>query len=259
MKALTYLELQTNAPSIFAPKGADKMSSRYGFIPTINVIDGLRNDGFHPVQAFQVKARKLDRRPHSKHVIRFRHETTIDQKGVVPEIVLINSHDGSTAYQLRAGIFRMVCANGLIVGSDTFCRRIRHNANAISHVVQAANELIEIVPLSVRRAQEWQDIELNQEEKLSFANQAALLKWDGATIPVQTDTLLAPRRSADNKNDLWTTFNVIQENLLRGGIQYVSEQGQRRTTRPINSVYDNVRINTALWNITENMAQLIAK
>ena len=253
---LSEVQLMKNAPSVFATGGSEHLSTRYGFIPTIEVVRGLRTSGFHPVMASQSRTRIDGRESFVKHVMRFRHETAVEKGGVLPEIVLVNSHDGTTSYQLRAGIYRLVCSNGMIVGDEMFCRRVKHQGDVIERVVEAANDLIEIVPISVEKAKEWQGIELKFDQKIAFAQAALSLKWDGEETLITPNQALEPRRLADAKHDLWTTFNVLQENIIRGGVRYRTEAGSRMRTRPVNSVGENVRLNTALWTLTEKMAEL---
>jgi hypothetical protein len=256
---LNEIELARRVPSIFAAGGSEHVSQRYGFIPTIDVVRGLGNSGFRPVMATQSRTRIDGRESFVKHIMRFRHESALEKVGVIPEIVLVNSHDGTTSYQLRAGVFRIVCGNGLIAGAETFCRRVRHQGDVVNRVVEAANDLIEIVPISVEKAVEWKGIELKREEAVAYAQSAMALKWDGEEFPVTPDQILTPRRTADQNTDLWTAFNVVQENIVRGGIRYKTEAGSRMKTRAVNSVGENVRLNTALWTLTEKMAQLSAR
>ena len=254
---LNETQLMRLAPSIFAQGGSEHTSSRYGFIPTIDCVRGLEKAGFYPVKAMQSKTRIAGREVHAKHIMRFRREGVNEVGGMFPEIVMVNSHDGSTSYQLRAGIYRLVCMNGMIVGDDVFGRRVSHQGDVVTQVVEAANDLIEIAPLSVRKAEDWKQIELRPEAKQVFAETAAMLKWDQESVAIHPGKLLEPRRMADKKDDLWTTFNVIQENMIRGGVRYRNENQQRQSTREVKSVSENVRLNTALWTLTERMAELV--
>jgi hypothetical protein len=222
----------------------------------------MKDSGFYPVLASQNRCRLKEKEGHVKHIIRFRHETALEKAGVVPEIVLVNSHDGTASYQLRAGVYRIVCCNGIIAGDEIFCRRIHHKGDVIHKVVEAANDLIEIAPISVERVEEWSGINLTKEQQIVFSEAAATLKWDKEELGEKpmlqiTNQLLDPRRVEDKKSDLWTTMNVVQENVIRGGKRYRSEAGNRQRTREVNSVNENVRLNTALWMLTEKMAQLV--
>ncbi len=251
-------QLLKKCPSIFATMPAEHTSSRYGFVPTIDVVRGLEKAGFRPVMAAQSKTRLAGKRDHTRHIMRFRHFDTANQRDVIPEIVMVNSHDGSSSYQLRSGIYRMVCTNGLIVGDEYFCRSVKHTGQAVEKVVEAATDLLEIVPISVRKAEEWKGIELKPEHKRVFAGAAKELRFEGEMVNiVKTEHVLAPRRWDDKKDDLWTTFNTLQENIIRGGVSYRTPEGMRNRTREVGSITENVRLNTALWTLTEKMAELL--
>jgi hypothetical protein len=177
--------------------------------------------------------------------------------GMIPEIILVNSHDGSSSYQIRAGIYRFVCCNGLIVGSDQFCRRIRHQGSIIDKVVDSANDLLQVFPETMEMAYQWQKIEVNQHQKLAYASAAAMLRWEQDKIPLDPECLLQPKRMSDVKNDIWTTFNVVQENLVQGGIRYRTHDGKKKSTRGTKSVGENTKLNIALWMLTEKLAQCV--
>ncbi len=104
-------------------------------------------------------------------------------------------------------------------------------------------------------------IEMTPDERGEFAQAAHSLIYDEPDqAPVQPHQLLNERRYDDKGNDLWTTFNVIQENVMRGGLKGVSRSGNgrlRRTiTRPVKALDRNIKLNQALWFLTEKMAEL---
>lgn len=254
---LSEVQLQKRVPSVFATGGSDNTSNRYGFIPTIEVMRGLQKTGYYPIDAMQSRARISGRKEFVRHMIRFRHESCVQIEGLIPEIVMINSHDGSTSYQIRAGIYRFVCGNGLVIGNDLFCQRIKHQGDVTTKVIESADYLINIVPQALETASDWKRIILKPEQKIAFAESALGLKWDSEeSFPVTADQLITPRRIADQSNDLWTTFNILQENIIQGGLRYRTDKGARNRTRGVTSVSENVRLNTALWSLTEKMAEL---
>ena len=71
-----------------------------------------------------------------------------------------------------------------------------------------------------------------------------------------------PRRREDVDRSLWTTFNVIQENVVRGGLQGRKRNAEgrirRAQTRAINGIDQNVTLNRALWTLAEGMQRLKA-
>ncbi|TPG86712.1 DUF945 domain-containing protein [Pseudomonas caspiana] len=111
---LTNDQIRTVAPSIFADEAHESRSSRYVYIPTVTVLDKLREEGFQPFMVCQTRVRDQDKKDHTKHMIRLRHASRIMDKEA-NEIILLNSHDGTSSYQMIPGVFRFVCANGLVV------------------------------------------------------------------------------------------------------------------------------------------------
>lgn len=257
MNKLTEIELAKKVPSIFSTQGSHKVSQNYSLIPTIECIRAMEKAEFVPVKAFESRCRNSENKPYVRHLVRFRHESALEKEELIPEIIMINSHNGTTSYQLRGGIYRLVCSNGLIVGDEVFERRIKHQGDVISKVVEACGEIIDIVPEAIKIAEEWKSIRLNREQQKVYAQSAALLKWNPEEIEIQPEKILSPNRTSDFAQDLWTTFNVVQEKLIRGGVRYVNQERTRRgTTRGTTSVSENVRLNTALWNLTQKMSEL---
>ena len=254
-------QLKKLVPSIFSAEAHEKTSDKYALIPTIECVRGLQKSGFYPVKAKQSTCRNSDNRPYVTHMIRFRKEGIYHVGGNVPEIVMINSHNGTTSYQLRAGIYRLVCSNGLVVGNDLFCRRVKHQGDVISKVVESAEDIIEIIPKAIEFAEKWKAIDLKQEQRIAYAQSAMMLKWDKNEIELPAENILSVRRREDSIPTLWNTFNVLQENIINGGVRYRSKSKEtgrvtRNSTRAVNSVSENSRLNTALWNLTEKMAEL---
>lgn len=257
MKFLNEEQLKEKVPSIFSAEASANTSDKYALIPTIDCVKGLAEQGFFPVSAQEGKCRDTEKKQYAKHLIRFRKEGIDSINGQVPEIVMVNSHNGACSYQLRAGVYRLACANGLIVGSDIFYRRIIHKGDVVSQVVDSAMEIIDLIPKAIGIADSWRGITLNGEAKRVYAESAAMLKWEGQKTESLYPKLLIPKRREDTRDDLWTVFNVVQENLIKGGVRYYDKDIDRRnSTRPVNSVSENTRLNTALWNLTEKMAYL---
>jgi Domain of unknown function (DUF932) len=240
-------------PSIHATHASGNVSERYGFIPTSTIVSALEREGFVPVKASAARSRP-DRAAFAKHMIRFRHrEHQVKQVGDwLPEVVLVNSHDGSSSYQIMAGVFRLVCLNGLVVGNSIAEARVRHTKNAAEEIVDASYRVIESLPELSDGVREMQSIRLEPEERQAFATAALTLRYP-EDAPIRPEQLLSPRRHADQGNDLWTQFNVVQEHLLKGGQRRADS---RRSTRKISSVGEDVRLNRALWTLAEELKRL---
>ena len=252
-------QIRAVAPSIFADTPHESRSERYSYIRTATVLTELRKEGFQPFMVCQTRVRHEDRRDYTKHMLRLRHESQINGDEA-NEIVLINSHDGTSSYQMLAGMFRFVCQNGLVCG-DTFADvRVHHKGNVIDHVIEGAYEVLH----GFEQAQDSRDgmraIALDDGEAEVFARSALVLKYDepGKTLPITESQILRPRRFDDNHTDLWSTFNRVQENLVKGGLTGSSANGRRQRTRPVQGIDQNVRLNRALWLLAEGLRKLKA-
>lgn len=259
---LTNDDLVRLVPSVFSTEPSGKVSEGYRVIPTIDIIDGFRSLGFHPMKAHQSVSRDVANVPHAKHMIRLRMVNSVPLNGIFPEILLVNSHNGMSSYQVSAGMMRLVCLNGLAVGEPHYKRRVRHTGNVIDQVVEGAGEIIEVFPEMISSVREWQGTPTTLEHRATFAREAMALKWDGEELPFEAEKLLLPRRQADLSTDLWTQFNVIQENLLRGGVRYRREDeqgiGHRAKSREVKGVSESMRLNEKLWVLAKSMKERIS-
>jgi hypothetical protein len=251
---LTNDEILRHAPSVMAEAPHDSRGERYSFIPTIKVLDGLRDAGFQPFEVRQTRCRDEGKRDYTRHLVRMRHADMIGTKEEVPEIVLLNSHDGTSSYQLLAGIFRMVCSNGLIAGEVCNDIRIRHSGNVVDDVIEGSFTVLDNLENVVSRVDQYKAIPLLPQEQLLIADAAIKMRWD-EDAPVTAADVLRPRRWEDRKDDLWTVTNRVQESLIRGGVSGRSKTNRRMHTRAVTGVNEDVRLNRALWGITDYFAQ----
>ena len=260
---LTDEQIMRVAPSVFAEQPHESRGERYAYIPTSRVVAGLRAEGFLPMAVGQSRTRIPGKRDFTKHMLRFRHHSAIEQivGQEVPEIVLLNSHDGTSSYQLMGGIFRLICSNGMIVGDTTSEVRVRHSGNILENVIEGSYSVIEDINRVIPVIDDWKKLSLTYEQRKAYAEAALGLRWDAdengnVQAPVSNTALLATRRHEDRGESLWQTFNVVQENLIRGGIRGEGSTGKRMTTRAVASVTENVKLNRALWSLTSKMAEL---
>lgn len=251
------------APSVFANMAHASRSDRYTYIPTVDVLEGLRREGFQPMAVGQTRCRDANKREFTKHLLRFRHESGLTQivGQEVPELVLVNSHDGASAYNLMGGIYRLVCSNGMIVGNTSAEIKVRHSGDVIHNVIEGSFEVIQSIKKVIPVIDDWKRLELTYDQRKAYAESALGLRWDAdeagnVQAPISNTALLNVRRFDDHKKDLWTTFNVVQENLIRGGLRGTGTTGRRMSTRAVSSVTENVKLNKALWSLTEKMAEL---
>lgn len=256
---LTDDQLFNVVPSIFANEAYSTTSSKYTHIPTIKVVQALRKEGFEPFMAVQAKPKVEDRMGFMRHMLRLRHASQVASQEA-NEIILINSHDGSSSYQMLAGCFRFVCQNGTVVGDTVEDIRVRHSGDIINNVIEGSYQVLNGFDKVDENRETMKAITLNRDEQIAFAESALTLKFDNVEeSPISASQIIRPRRYEDTKSDLWTTFNVVQENLIRGGLRgYNKTTGKRVTTRSVNAITENTKLNQALWTLTSKMCELKA-
>lgn len=261
---LTDTNLMAVAPSIFAAQPYSGMSSRYAFIPTIDIVRAMRGEGFEVFDARQAKARTPDRREYTKHALRFRNVSATGSiptlGGILPELVLINSHDGASAYKLLGGLFRLVCTNGLVVCDATLGKQIsvRHTGNP-DGVIEASYEVVNEFPRVLDQVETFSGKLLTEPQQTAFAEAALHLKYGDEPAPIRPEQIIRPRRAEDREPTLWNTMNTAQEHLIQGGVRGRNAETRRRvTTRPVTGISEDTKLNQALWMLTEKMAELLA-
>ena len=238
---------------MFAPSAHERMSSKYTFIPTERVLSGLMEAGFVPVEARQTQARRASPL-HARHVVRLRRRfETVQLKDSVPEVVFLNCHDGTSSYQLRVGIFRVVCTNGLIVSRGAFPGvYVPHRGNVVDEVIDGRVADRRAVRRPGRcRSSAWSSRMLRVDEQFAFAEPGL-----GAAVPECGRERYAAVAAPDDPQswrthgqDLWSTLNKVQENLLRGGLTRRTATGRLTRTRGITAIRREVELNSRLWDL----------
>jgi hypothetical protein len=249
-RALNDDDIRALAPSIFAQQPITGVSSRYSFIPTASILDGLRDAGWQVVDAKQQPVRNQDRQGFQKHVLRVAQTHALEKIGEYRfEVSILNSHDKSSAYKVQAGLLRTVCLNGLLTSEDTVGSiRIAHYGFDPSKVIDATLEVARHAQDVTREIEAFKARTLSEPEVAAFASGAHTLRWNEPnTAPIQPATLLAPRRHEDQGNNCWSVFNRVQENLTQGGQRGRTAHGKRTRTRSIKGIDEDAKLNRALW------------
>ena len=177
-------------------------------------------------------------------------------------MILKNSSDGSSAYEMSAGIFRLVCSNGLVVGSEDTTYKVRHSGSAVGDVIDVASRIIDNFDIVTEQIELMKSVQLTEPLQIAFANAALAARFDGDDKPLSARQVLRPRRQADVNADAWTVFNRVQENVLKGGLLGVTTNAlgrtTRRRTREVRGIDQNTALNRALWTLGVEVAKLAA-
>jgi len=260
---LTLEQMRKSAPAIFTERALGSLSERYEAVNTLDAIKALGKEGWLPVSAEQKRSRPSDLGGASmaKHLVRFRHETArgIFKGGraavgqAFPEIVLANAHNGTSAYRLLAGMFVVACSNGLMVAEKTLGSiTVRHLKGNADELLGAAEKISKQIKPVVGRVSEMREFKLNAEQRNRFAEEALAMKFPGDNAPFKAADLLVPRRESDAREDLWAVFNVVQENLMAGGLKGRTTSGRAFTSLPVRDINRKLNYNQALWEMAEH-------
>ena len=255
-KYLSKANIKSLAPSVFSDKPSQDVSSKYTHIPTERVIDDMELLGWKPIEAKEVKARKLSTRGFQKHLLVFRNDDVVingkDGDTVFPQILLTNSHDGKNAFTFQAGLYRLVCENGLVIADTQFEDvKMRHMGYTFEDLQVLIKEMVEKLPLTVESMNQMKAKELEQEQILAFAKEAINTRFtekEVNRIKIDWDAFIEPVRKEDEGNDLWSVFNVVQEKLIEGDFDYTIG-GKARKAREIKNFKQDMKINKELFEL----------
>jgi hypothetical protein len=251
-------ELRAAAPTLFTQEPHNEVSDKYHFIPTIDVIEEIKSHNWYPVHVAQSSVKDEEKEGYQQHCVRFRHfEDLLNPQDNAVELLLFNSHDRSKSFSISAGIFRFVCANGLILSESVYeSYKIKHLGDKDNTIAQAIESITAIKPKIMSKIDILSNIKLSQLEKEAFAKSSIPLRFE-EHLEVNHQDLLIPHREEDYKDDLYTTLNIIQENLLRGNVSGVNKDTLRRfTSKEIKSITTDTQINKAIWDIAQKIASI---
>lgn len=255
---LTQEQLMSQAPALFTEEPHFEASDKYHFVSTIDVINEIKSYQWYPISVEQSAVKDEDKEGYQRHLVRFRHfDDLLNPKDNAVELLLFNSHDRSTAFSISTGIYRFVCSNGLVIAQSVFeSYKIKHIGDRTDDVATAIDKITSYKPQLEQKINSFESVVLSQTEQESFARSSIPLRFE-KHLQVDFKDLLIPHRDEDMKDDLYTTLNVIQENLLRGNISGVNrETGRRFTSREITSISKDVDVNQGLWDIAERIASI---
>jgi hypothetical protein len=250
-------EIKERASSVFTAQGSPDTSQKYSHISTDRIIEDMEALGWGVVDAKQVRARKGE--GYQKHLVVFRNNDLFiegaDGDDVFPQILLTNSHDGKNAFTFTAGLFRMICENGLVISTQEFENmKIRHYGYDFTKLQEVITSMVEALPLTVESMNKFKQTQLNEEKALEFAKKALEVRFgeeQAQNITIDLRELITPTRPEDEGNDLWSVFNVVQEKLTHGMFNYQTGTKMRKA-RKIKNFRQDIDLNAKLYELANN-------
>jgi hypothetical protein len=257
-------------PSVFATEGHESRSDRFKPIPTIEIIRGLANEGYGVVGGKQSLTRVPGNAPFTKHLLRIRKMDSDAKYSVgdtVAEMLLKNANDGTCQYDLMSALYRIACMNSMVSMLEKIDSiKVRHSGNDVMQkVIEGTFTVVENSKLALAAPEQWSQIRMDRDESLALAESARMIRFGdnegNIDSPITGQQLLTARRREDSdRTNLWSVFNVLQENVIRGGLSGVQIDANNRrrnmTTRPIKGIDQDVKLNRALWQLADSMAKI---
>jgi hypothetical protein len=243
------------APAIAATHPHPRIKSpKYAFTDTTDIIESMDKLGFKLTAAKQSKSKSPQGMEFGTHIVRFGNPEIYikNSEGQIegrPEVVLINDHAGNRPVQFEMGIFRLVCENGMVIKSQDFGTfRERHTKYDFETIKRMISEKVGGMKDIVAKISSWNSKLMTDKERYQFAVEALALRMGSDRQPENYEIyeILSPKREADKGNSLWNTFNILQENLIKGGYEM-----NNRVARAITNPTQDVKINQDLWQLAE--------
>jgi len=236
---------------------APKVSPRYHMAPTLDTLKPMFDAGWTIQRSMQARTRKPGNERYARHTLYLRHPdmTFPGEAGrdLFPEVAFTNAHSGRNSAVLHAGIFRLVCKNGLTAPfADITHLHLRHSRkDIIPRLLEGLDIIRNNMPAIYGQVEKMLNRILSRDEQLTIATRALKARY-GDNWPVLPSRLLEARRTEDVANDAWTVLNRIQENIIRGGFTGTTSDGRQVRVRAINHPLEMARINMDLWMTARN-------
>lgn len=266
--SLTYMteeQIRAKCPAAYATEptntGDGGVTDKYVFAPTSAVIRDMEKLGWKVVDAKQRAARRPGDKRFSYHMVAFQNpeisitKTTRDGTTEVecfPRIILVNSHDGKSSFRFMAGLYRLVCSNGLVIASDSFADiRIRHINYSFDELRGVVAKAVADLPRQVAVMNDMQLTLLDEDDRRRLALDLLRIKRNDPKLEVTPDTIdnmLEPLREEDRENDLYAVFNVLQEKLTKGGFTVTKSGAKRgRKVKALKSFANDLVLNRLIF------------
>lgn len=199
----------------------ENTSDKYKFLSSRQIEEVFKNKGFNLVDYKESKVRKSSKAGYQTHFLSFENDSLILNDKNKLRLMVKNSHDGKSSTELTFGVFRLVCSNGLVVGTKFFTERVRHVGNAEYKLNQAIDSLVSKHNDFKKLFDQLQSIQLTSDQAVNLARDM-FKAIHPEMVSIKESRLLNPRRTADMQSDLWTVFNRVQESIIRNPIRYLA-------------------------------------
>lgn len=248
-------------PTISQQNAHAKTSERYAFISTMQPVNVLREMGWEVSHVAQQHTRLVEKNGFQRHALKFMQtgqSQTLTVGQTIPQLVLVNSHEGSAAFRFFLGLFEVRCSNGLMIERGSLAEmRVLHRGYTDHKVATGITAVLPQIPAILKQVETWKTTKLEAPEVQAFAEAAIELRWDAESETyVNPKYISQPRWRGQEDNTIYNVMNRVQEGILRGGVYVRNKDDISTKARAVKSLAENERLNRALWSLTSKMAEL---
>ena len=248
----------------------EKTSNKYGFISSEKILQFFENKGFTLDEVSYAKTKDLSNAGYQKHIMIFSRPDLFIDNGNKLQLLVTNSHDAKSSLRLNIGVFRVVCANGLVSGEDFLERRVLHKGDFKKQLSESLDYIVANIGSVKDQVNTMKSHKVTFEQAQSYMKKVVDLRLENINglKDINLATVDQVRRGHDAGDDIYTFFNRVQESIIRGGIRYTTEtkkldenkvelldcfgnnilQIKNGTTRAIKDFTRKTELNKALWN-----------
>jgi hypothetical protein len=240
-------------PKILTQTNSYNMSDKYNVISTGDLVQEFQKHGMEIDSIQNSNTRKQGKDGFQKHLVRMSYGS--DQThGIKHQIVLFNSYDGSSSLKLQFGMYRFVCSNGMVAGSDLIDPvKIMHSNQSWKDIV---GEFTESFSTNLRDQQDWIDnlrtVRLSATDIEQLAYRAMKLREKDLSKINDPMELTIAKRPEDRGHYAWEVFNRLQENLINGNYRYeasLKDETISRKKKELKDTSELLSVNTKLSDL----------
>ncbi len=263
IKVISAEKIKVLAPATFQKNSLDSLSEKYVSFNTETIIKDMKKLDWQVVDAKQNNVKDLSLKSFQYHMLTFENANIDFQKeksNARPQVIITNSHNGKNTMRMWFGMIRFACLNNMVLADTMFNSfKIRHRGYTMGQLEEGLYSYIGNIPEMIDKMQMFQNLKMSQNDRKNFAKESLAIRYpdvEKATIePIQ---LLGSRREEDQGMDLWTTYNIVQENLLKGGLtapmRTIKGNIMNYTTKEIKRPENQLKLNVALWTLVTKYA-----
>jgi hypothetical protein len=231
---------------------------KYMFLDTRRVVQDMADLGYEATGFRRARGRTIDAN-YGLHEVEFMKPEFRQINGhEAPRVLFMNSYDGTRKARFAAGIIRFACLNGMILGDLDANLTFLHMGNYEDELMAQMKVIAAKTPKVFDMIETFRQINFDDELYMEMAREALDIRYPDPETALLIDpaTMLMPRRQADHARDLYTTFNVLQENVMRGGVPGINPAREVRLSQPVTNIERSNTINRELWKLLETTTEM---